>query len=232
MTSPHWSELELLCVDTETTGVDPFTDRIVELAWVLVAPDGTAGYRESVLINPGIDVPESASDVHGLTTERLQIDGMEPAKALARFADLLTSRSWRQPVVIYNARFDWPLILTEARRHDIDLHPSPTIIDPYVIDKAVDKYRKGKRTLAVTAGHYGVELSADEAHGGLADATATGRILHAMVRAFPRDVGGKTLAALTLDQIRWAEEQRASFEEYKRRTEPTFSIKPGWPIPL
>ena len=63
------------------------------------------------------------------------------------------------PVVAYNAPYDFSLLKYEALRHGIEpiIAPAP-VIDPLVLDKAHDRYRKGKRTLEVVAAHYAVSL--------------------------------------------------------------------------
>src|SRR5690606_31306719 len=88
------------------------------------------------------------------------------------------------PVVAYNASYDFSLLTHECLRHGIAPLESPgPIIDPHVIDKAVDRYRKGKRTLEVVAAHYRVAL--DGAHEAAADAIAAGRVAQAIARLFP-----------------------------------------------
>ena len=63
------------------------------------------------------------------------------------------------PLVVYNAPYDLSLLDRECRRHRVEPlgYPHP-VIDPLVIDKAVDRYRKGKRTLVAAAERYGVDL--------------------------------------------------------------------------
>ena len=56
----------LACLDAETTGTDPAADRIVSLAVVRVAPDGTRSTR-SWRLNPGVPIGASATAVHGIT---------------------------------------------------------------------------------------------------------------------------------------------------------------------
>ena len=50
-------------IDLETTGVNPGTDRIVEIGILKVLPDGTRNVKRK-LINPEIPIPKTASDVH------------------------------------------------------------------------------------------------------------------------------------------------------------------------
>ena len=63
------------------------------------------------------------------------------------------------PIVAYNAAYDLSVLEREAERYGLTPLPGPgPVIDPLVIDKAVDQYRRGKRTLTAAAAHYGVAL--------------------------------------------------------------------------
>ncbi len=105
--------------------------------------------------------------------------------------------------------------------------PGP-IIDPLVIDKAVDKYRKGKRTLEVTALFYGVDLT--DAHEAGADAIAAGRVAQAFARAHAEALTFEA-AELHRMQVQWSLEQAADFQEYMRREHnPLFTTSGAWPV--
>src|SRR5690606_9444921 len=90
-------------------------------------------------------------------------------------------------ITVFNAPYDLSLLHREALRHGLEplAAPSP-VIDPLVIDKAVDRYRRGKRTLEVSAEHYGVDLL--DAHDAGADAIAAGRVAQAIVRRFASEL--------------------------------------------
>ena len=133
------------------------------------------------------------------------------------------------PVTIYNAPYDLTLLDREAVRHGIEplVAPAP-IIDPLVIDKGIDKFRKGKRTLESAAQFYGVELS--DAHDATADAVAAGRVAQAIGRKYAAELGND-LVALHARQVAWCAEQAASFQEYMRRTkDPAFVATGDWPV--
>jgi DNA polymerase-3 subunit epsilon len=105
--------------------------------------------------------------------------------------------------------------------------PGP-IIDPLVIDKAVDRYRRGKRTLEVVAEHYGVPL--DGAHEASADAIAAGRVAQAIARSFPL---AESANELHTHQIGWARTQAESLTEYFiriGRIEPEEALDGTWPV--
>lgn len=232
----EWVSAPWLVIDTETTGVNVFTDRIVEVAAVTL---DTAGQIPNVdtdaytaIIDPGIEIPEGAAAVHGITTERARTEGQAPATVLAEIAELVRSaQDLDMPLVMYNARFDWPLLLIEAERHGIDFPCAAPILDPYLIDRLVDRFRKGKRQLTMVAEHYGVELG-DAAHGALADATAAGRVMRRIVDRYP-EVAQRSLASMLLWQVRGHEEDRLRFEAYMRdKVDPQFVSVAGWPIPV
>ena len=70
--SYKYYKLPLLGFDTETTGVDVYTDRIVSCNLTYDFPNHPEYNRsDNFLINPGVDIPVEASDVHGLTKEYL-----------------------------------------------------------------------------------------------------------------------------------------------------------------
>lgn len=231
--SADWTIRPLLSIDTETTGVNTDEDRIVEVAAVLLDFDGQVMHQWSTIIDPGIEIPDIPAQIHGITTSRAVAEGVQPAEALQTVADLIhAANQAQQPIVIYNATFDLPLLITECHRHSVELFPFAAILDPLVIDKALDQFRKGSRKLVDVARHYGVELNAEDAHGAVADATASGRVMREIVKRYPQ-ISDMDLAWLWLRQSRLQEQQRAGFVDYMRTTkDPDFDKPSGWPIPI
>ena len=214
--------------DLETTGIDVETSRIVSANVGVIGPDGECVERTDWLADPGIKIPVQASAVHGITTERARAEGRSAAEVIGEIIAALRSLLDRGlAVTIYNAPYDLTLLNREAVRYGIAplVSPSP-IVDPLVIDKAVDRYRKGKRTLEVAAQLYGVELL--DAHDAGADAFAAGRVAQAIARQYPQLVGSNA-AELHGLQVGWCRDQAASFQEYRRRTDPGFVAAGGWP---
>ena len=149
---------------------------------------------------------------------------------MAEIVDELRSQlSAGLPVVVYNAPYDLSLLRFEAERHSVAplVDPAP-VIDPLVIDKAVDRYRKGKRTLEAAAAHYGVSL--DGAHDAGVDAIAAGHVARAIVDAHA-DKLPATLNDLHAQQAVWHEQQASSFEDYMRtQRDQHFTADRGWPV--
>lgn len=231
--SADWTIRPLLSIDTETTGTDPFSDHIVEVAAVRLDHDGELLSGWSTIVDPGVEIPTEAAAVHGITTSKAMAEGVQPKEALEKVADLIHEAALAgEPIVMFNARFDWPILLSEAERHQVEIFPYAAILDPFLIDRMVDQYRKGGRKLGLVAAHYGVELKEEEAHGALADAVASGRVMRRLVRQYPQ-IGEHSLATLWLRQIRGHERWRDGFEDYLRRTkDPDAVVRPGWPIPV
>lgn len=232
----HWADQPLLAIDTETTGVDPFSARIVEVATATIDPTGTVIDSWSTIVDPGVRIPDEAAAIHGINTDRARAEGIAPGKALTELA----ARIWEHvdtfqmgaPLAMYNARFDWTLIMAEAARRGVDVPVFAPVVDPLLLDRMCDRYRKGGRKLQVVAGHYGVVLSDDDAHGALADAVAAGRVMRRIVERFPqlRDLN---LNGIWLHQAHGHEQDRQRLVDWKRRnSDPEFDAPAGWPLPV
>lgn len=221
---------ELGVFDLETTGVDVESARIVTAHVGLLGADGEVKHGRYWLLDPEVEIPAEATAVHGITTELAREKGMDAGAGVEAIVDQLRRLFDRDiPVVAYNAPYDFTVLDREARRHGVEPLDAPgPIIDPLVIDRAVDRYRPGKRTLTVTATHYGVELIA--AHDAAADAIAAGRLAQALARRHG-DVLAIAAAELHSRQIDWCREQAADFQEYMRRArDPEFTASGLWPI--
>ncbi|WP_063630412.1 exonuclease domain-containing protein [Amycolatopsis thermoflava] len=213
-----WHRGTLIAFDTETTGTDVENDRIVTAAIITIDPLSGAVHTDQWLADPGIDVPAEATAVHGISTEMARAGGRPAAEVVSEIAGALNI-AWQAmyPVIAYNASFDLTLLDRELRRHTGEgLVEHGTVIDPFVIDKHYDRYRKGSRKLAITAACYGVDLSEEDAHGAAADALAAARVAWKQANMY-RELAGMELPELHGRQAEWYAEQAASFEAYLRR---------------
>jgi DNA polymerase-3 subunit epsilon len=173
--SAHWFAGDALAFDTETTGVDPMTDRIVTASIVVVSPEGVTRQRDW-LINPGVEIPAGATAIHGVTTERARSEGRPPLEAVPEIAtELLAAWTMGMPVIVMNAPFDLTLLNEELERVAHEPLLIGPVLDPLTIDRGCDPYRKGKRNLTALAQHYGVKQ--DGAHSSVGDALTAARIV-------------------------------------------------------
>jgi DNA polymerase-3 subunit epsilon len=182
--------------DLETDSPEPTDARIITAATVQIHPGATPVELE-VMAKPERLIPEGASAIHGISTERAAAEGIEREAALRVVVEQLSMAGPDRPVVGHNACFDLTILDREMRRTGLgwletdhltgfvvmvaDAAPivgrwSFPVVDTLVLDKAVDKFRKGKRQLSVVAEHYGVPMAEGAAHGATADVVASLRI--------------------------------------------------------
>ena len=226
---PLWAA-RIAVFDTETTGVDTDRARIVSSTIALLGEQGEVLERYDWLLNPGVEIPDAAARVHGITTDVARASGTDAAVGVAQIASRLAEMVDRGfPLVIYNAPYDLTLLSTELTRYrsTTPLVTAP-VLDPLILDKQLDRYRRGKRTLEVVSAHYGVELGT--AHDAGDDAIAAGRVLQRIARAHAGDLPDD-LDALHALQMQWAAAQAANFQEFMRRArDPEFVADGRWPL--
>ena len=226
---PEWANV-IAVFDTETTGIAPETTRIVSAHVSVLNPYGEVEDPTNWLIDCGIEIPEQATAVHGITTERMRAEGAPAADSIYEILSKLQGfLSAGIGVVAYNAAYDFTILDREAKRYGFDPLDLPApIIDPLIIDKQVDKYRKGKRTLEAAAAHYGVELT--DAHDASADAIAAGRVAQAIGKKYAADLAYPAQELHDL-QVVWAKEQAESYATWRRSQ--NLPVYPGdglWPV--
>ena len=230
-----WRSGKLLAFDLETTGVDKLTD--VPVSFALVHFDeGQVVHSRTALVNPGRPIPEGASNVHGISTERAMAEGMPMDDAVHEIVTALLEASKEgTPVVGFNLSYD--LTMTDARARVVmgsglnALGWSGPVLDPLVMDRALDKYRKGKRTLDLVCANYGVTNEA--AHDASGDATASAFVLLAMAEKVPQIVD-MDAHVLTAQQMKWHREWADGFDDYQRKNGRR-GLNPDdfvWPISL
>jgi DNA polymerase III subunit epsilon len=231
-----WHRELLVGFDLETTGTDPFSSRIVTAA-VTEVKDEEPVRRREWLVDPGIPIPAEATAVHGITTEHAAEYGSPAPEAADQIAEALAGY-WAKgvPVIVYNAPFDLSLLAAEVRRYGLpslndrlgggDIGP---VVDPLIIDRSLDRYRKGKRTLEAACAVYGVAL--DGAHEAGADALAAARVACALAERFPRECAGE-LWELHRAQAVWYADWAADHSAWLRRSGRGVAadIDADWPL--
>jgi DNA polymerase-3 subunit epsilon len=230
-----WYEGPLAAFDTETTGVDVERDRIVSAALVVQDAPGTRPRVTRWLVNPGVPVPEEATAVHGLTEDHLQRNGRWPAPVMHEIAAGLREQAGvGRPLVVMNAPFDLTLLDRELRRHRASslgrwFESTPLLVlDPRVLDKHLDRYRKGRRTLTDLCAHYGVPL--DDAHDAAADALAALEVVRAVGSRFASRLERLSPAELHTLQAVWHAAQARGLQTWFARNGSEEEVDPAWPL--
>lgn len=157
----------LVFFDLETTGVDVYHDRIIQIGAVKIMPDGKELEYEW-LINPGMPIPKEATDVHGITNEMLK-----DKPRLGDLAAALSELFLGADVGGYNVKnFDVPMLMTELNRIGVTLN----IEETHIVDAMAIFKKKEPRTLAEAYKKYcGKELM--NAHNAMADIKASIEVL-------------------------------------------------------
>jgi DNA polymerase III subunit epsilon len=173
----------LVLFDLETTGIDPATDRIVEIACLRLEVDGQRQERTR-RINPERPIPPGATAIHGIGDADVR-DAPTFRQVAVSLAELLAGADLGGFNVL---RFDLPLLSREFRDCGLD----PGLETRRVVDAMAIYHRKERRDLAAAARFYlGREHAA--AHAAEADLAVTLDVLEAQLERYPdlpRTVGG------------------------------------------
>lgn len=227
--SATWADGPLAAFDLETTGVDVTVDRIVTASVVTIS--GATPRVRSWLADPGVEIPAGATAVHGVTTEHARSHG-SPAQLVASQVATALVEVWSlgMPVVIFNAPYDLTLLAYELRRYGYATPTAGLVIDPLVLDKKLDRFRKGSRKLVDVAKHYGITLTEDDAHTSAGDCLAAARVAWKLARLYPL-VGRMAPAELMEFQAAAYREQAVSFRQHlQRQGKPADDVTTEWPI--
>ncbi len=161
------ADLPLVAIDTETTGRDSTTDRVVEVACVRFER-GEVTLRQSWLVNPGRPIPKEAFDVHGISD-----DDVTHAPAFeAIVPELLEALRGAVPLA-YNAEFDRKQLFAELARVSAVENPPPAFqknvewVDPLVWARELQKHEKSRALGEVAAR---LQIDTGQAHRATSDA--------------------------------------------------------------
>lgn len=177
-------EKPLAVLDIESTGANPRLDRIIDLAIIILFPDGRQE-RHRFRFNPGIPIPPEATAIHRITNAEVAGCPLFREQA-ARIFDLLKDCDIGGFGV---TRFDMPLLSEEFARAGLDFDDARFRI----LDAQRIYHRKEPRDLTAALAFYCGE-SHSGAHGAEADAEASLKVLAAQLQKYS-DLP-KTLAAL------------------------------------
>ena len=224
---PSWAAGPMAAFDTETSGPEPADARIVTACVVTVNVDPPE--RREWLIDPGVEIPAEATAIHGISTAHAVEHGISLHLALPGIRDALQS-AWAagQPVVAFNASYDLTVLDCELRRHEFGgIGEIGPVIDPLVLDRYVDRYRRGSRKLVDACRFYGVRI--DAAHDSTEDALAAARVAWRIAQRHP------AIAAATLPELQdiqreahW--EWATHFAAYLASKGTPEHIDTAWPI--
>ena len=191
----------------------------------LIAIDGSRRRERQWLADPGVETPPAATAVHGITTGHARAHGRPHAEVIAETVAGIR-QGWREgrTLVAFNACFD----LTILRRWDPSFEIEGPVVDPFVVDRATDPFRPGRRTLAAVCDVHGVRL--DAAHEAAADALAAARLAWKMMGTVP-ELSLPDWRAVNEKQAGWHRARQRDFAAYLERVgrDPS-EVSTAWPL--
>lgn len=163
-------------IDLETTGISITNDRIIEIAIVKIAADGTRLVKRK-LINPGMAIPAGSTAVHGITDEMVK-----DAPSFKQVANECKQFMDHCDIGGYNSnRFDIPMLIEEFLRAGIEFSTEGRKF----VDVQKIFHKMEERTLSAAYKFYCQKIL-EGAHSAEADAQATYEILEAQVTRYPQ----------------------------------------------
>ena len=169
-------DLAFVVVDCETTGVSPSSDRILQIAAVVVNARGELIESFDTIVRPEspAEYVHGAEHIHGISPNHVQ-QGMPLRQALERLIEISDGRIF----AAHNAPFDVGFIHAESARVGIT-HRFERYIDTLTLSRRIDSEKSRRHTLDALCEHYGIVR--DRAHEALSDATATAIVLSHLLR--------------------------------------------------
>ena len=165
----------LVFFDLETTGVNICKDRIVEISYLKISPNGKEE-RKTRRINPEIPIPLEATAIHGITDE-----DVKDCPTFKEIAKSLASQIEGCDLAGFNSnRFDIPLLAEEFLRANVNIDLSKRKF----IDVQTIFHKMEQRTLQAAYKFY-CDKELDDAHSAEADTKATYEVLKAQLDRYP-----------------------------------------------
>lgn len=232
--SDLWADGRMMGLDLETDGKDPFT--ALPVSFAIVAFDkGEIVRGRAALVNPGRPIDPEATKIHGITDEMVAAKGGNLEKSVNGIVEyLLEMVAMGVPLAGDNLRYDLIVIDTLSRRfnrHGLrELGWDGLVLDALVLDRHVDRYRTGKRTLSALCHIYQVAFG--EAHDAGGDVVASYEVIRAIAARYG-DIRRAPLEMVHLIQQEAHYEWAVNFSQHRvdKGEPPLEETEFGWPLP-
>lgn len=161
--------------DLETTGTNIVSDRIVEISYLKVSPNGREESK-TLRINPEMHIPEATSAIHGIFDK-----DVADCPTFKQVAKEIIKDIEGADLAGYNSnRFDIPLLAEELLRAEVDID----LMKRKFVDVQVIFHKMEQRTLSAAYKFY-CEKDLENAHSAEADTMATYEVLQSQLERYP-----------------------------------------------
>ena len=165
----------LMFFDLETTGINVSKDRIIEISYLKVFPNGNEESK-TMRVNPEMPIPAASTAIHGITDE-----DVKSCPTFKMIAKSLAAQIEGCDLAGYNSnRFDIPLLAEEFLRAGVDIDLNRRKF----VDVQTIFYKMEQRTLSAAYKFY-CNKSLENAHTAAADTLATYEVLKAQLDRYP-----------------------------------------------
>jgi len=185
--------MRFIVLDTETTGLYPFTgDRLVEIGALEIKNRNVCQAREfHQYINPQRDIPEKASSIHGIYAKDIA-DKPIFSDIAKDFLDFIGDAT----LIIHNAKFDLQFIMHELQLAGLaNIHHQP-VIDTLALARSM--FPRQRNNLDALCDRLNIDRSHREKHGALLDSQILAQVYLAMTggkqRSLHNHIHSKTAA--------------------------------------
>ena len=151
-----------IILDTETTGLSPSTDKIIEIACIELDNHTPTGKKFHTFINPEMNITEGAYQTHGITREFLN-DKPKFKEVAKEFLDFIKESK----LVIHNADFDLAFLNKELKDADLKALSKERVVDTLFI--ARDKFPGLQNSLDALCKRFKIDNSRRDKHSALLD---------------------------------------------------------------
>lgn len=188
-------ERPIVFFDLETTGLNPYEDKIVEICVIKLMPDGSREVKTR-RINPGVPIPQECTDVHGISNE-----DVEDCPNFAALANGIFDFFKGSDVGGYNIiNFDLPMLTEEFKRCELTLN----LAEFKIVDIQKIFFKREPRTLAAAMKFYCNE-EIENAHSAEADVEATIKVMEGQFQKYEDLPRNPDEISLECRDERWAD---------------------------
>ena len=149
-------------LDTETTGLSPVKDKIIEIACIEIDDHIPTGEKFHVFLNPEMEISQGAYETHGITREFLN-DKPKFKDIAKEFQEFINEKK----LIIHNADFDLAFLNKELKEAELQVISKANVID--TLNVAREKFPGAQNSLDALCKRFKIDNSRRQKHSALLD---------------------------------------------------------------